>query len=114
MSLLQKFQQPTIHDGSVPVYKQICKLPKKGKIIIKDDPGDEKYTALFNALKRQKIIPMQEGNDMICWDSTLPKLKWNEWMSKPDGMEYFSRDFDKYFIFDEKYRGHVTSQDYGI
>ena len=44
----------------------------------------------------------------------LPKLKWNEWMSGPDGMRYFSRDFDKYFVFDEKYRGHVTGQDYGI
>jgi len=108
--------RPVIKDEQTPsVYKQICKLPKKGKIIITDDiPGDEKYNALFNALKRQKIMPMQEGNDMIYWDSTLPKLKWNEWMSGPDGMKYFSRDFDKYFVFDEKYRGYVTGQDYGI
>ena len=102
------------HNGTVFVYKQICTLPKKGKIIVTDDPGDEKYYALYNALKRQKIIPLQEGNDMIYWDSTLPKLKWNEWMSSPDGIKYFSRDFNKYFVFDEKYRGHLTGQDYGI
>ena len=107
-----------LHNGTVFVYKQICKLPKRGKMIITDDPGDEKYYALFNALKRQKIKPMQEGNDMIYWDSTLhklySKLSWNEWMSKPEGTKYFSRDFDKYFEFDENYRGYMTGQDYGI
>jgi hypothetical protein len=102
------------HNAAIFVYKQICKLPKMGKMIITDDPGDEKYYALFNALKRQKIKPMQEGNDMIFWDSTLPKLKPDEWMTRPDGMKYFSRDFDKYFEFDEKYRGYMTGQDYGI
>lgn len=107
-------QLKKLHEGPF-VYKQICKLPKMGKIIITDDiPGDEKYNALFNALKKQKIIPMQEGNDMIYWDSTLPKLKWNEWMSNPDGRKYFSRDFDKYFVFDENYKGYVSGQRYGL
>jgi hypothetical protein len=29
-------------------------------------------------------------------------------------MKYFSRDFNKYFVFDENYKGYVAGQRFGL